>query len=598
MNNKKFISIKTKLLSSYFLLIMIPLFLFAALFYRSFSNIVLKQTYKSADQVFYESKNIIENRFSSLEHAHVMISNNYVIYEALLDSIKDNNVERLLEQDDEISELMNYIRETSQCDNISIFIDNEGFLPNNRLSFYPLYSEYSKPWYRTVYYATSAGSNRVWCFPHNNDTNEDFISIARTIYNTTDFRDRLAIIRMDVKLDRILDILEKGKLTDNSMVMLIHNNTIFIEKTPARTKLPQANIIKRVISYTEDQWHTINLNNEKVIFKHIKITSPDWHYVSIIPYKDIMSDNLILRNQMAIIMAIIIVLIVILAAIFTKSSIRNISKLNHKMKYVAKGNFDVSFDNIGNDEIGQLMVNFSMMTQKLNNLINEKYKIEISVKNAEMKLLQAQINPHFLYNSLELINCIGIENDLKDINEMVYALSQFYKISLSKGNDFIPIAQEINHVRYYIKIQNLRYGDKIGLMTDINEDINDFYILKTVLQPIVENSIIHGILEKSSKRGTVTIRSYLSGSDIVIEVEDDGVGIDKKAMDKIMKFSDASFHGYGLNNTNKRIKLFYGDKYGLSFSTEPGKGTIVNIRIPAHKGPLAPNINKKRDCIL
>ncbi len=589
MKNKKFISIKTKLLFSYFLLIMIPLFLFASLFYRSFSNIVLKQTYKSADQVFYQSKNIIENRFHSLERAHVMISNNYIIYDALLDSIKENNVEKLLEHDDEISELMNYISETSQCDNISIFIDNQGFLPTNRLSFYPLYSEYFKPWFRTVHDATLTGSNKIWCFPHNKKTNENFVSIARTIYKTTSFKDRLAIIRMDVKLEKILDIMDKGSLTENSAVMLIYNNKTFIQKTLKGTIIPEADIINNINSYPEDKWHTINVNHEKVIFKHKKIISPGWHYVSIIPYRDIMLENIILQNQMIIIMALTIVLIVILAAIFTKSGIKNISDLNNKMKDVAKGNFDVSFDNIRYDEIGQLMANFGSMTKKLNNLINEKYKVELSAKNAEMKLLQAQINPHFLYNSLELINCIGIENDLNKINEMVHALSQFYKISLSKGNDFIPITEEINHVGYYVKIQNLRYGDKIQLITDIKQDIHDFYIAKTVLQPIVENSIIHGILEKPSKNGTIIIRSYLAGSDIMIEIEDDGVGMDEKTVDRITKFSDDTPHGYGLNNTNRRISLFYGDKYGLSFLTEPGKGTTVKIKIPAHKGSLTTN---------
>lgn len=222
------------------------------------------------------------------------------------------------------------------------------------------------------------------------------------------------------------------------------------------------------------------------------------------------------------------------------------------------------------------------MVTRISMLIAEQYQSGKEIKNAELKALQAQINPHFLYNTLDLINWKAIDNDVPEIALIAHSLAKFYKLSLNKGREIVSIEDEIDHIKNYVQIQNMRFDNRINLVINIDPFIRQYRILKIILQPIVENSILHGILENRNKQeGVINISSHLVNNTLVLIVEDNGIGMTmEKAQEILTTDSIADTHGYGVQNVNQRIKLYYGQQYGLSYWSSPGEGTKVEITIP------------------
>jgi two-component system, sensor histidine kinase YesM len=244
------------------------------------------------------------------------------------------------------------------------------------------------------------------------------------------------------------------------------------------------------------------------------------------------------------------------------------------------------------NEIAELGMSFNILIRRIRELLDSKVKEQDNLQKAELRALQAQINPHFLYNTLDTIVWMAENNNTEQVIEIVRALSSFFRIALSQGKDWIPIRQEIEHVRSYLHIQKIRYRDILDYEIDIDENILDGTILKLTLQPLVENALYHGIKNKRNG-GTILVRASRNGHDqIMLEVQDNGVGFTPYRLAKIQeRLNDESFEisqtgeGFGLVNVHKRIKLYYGKQYGLSIESEYLEGTRVMVTIPLEKAP-------------
>ena len=238
------------------------------------------------------------------------------------------------------------------------------------------------------------------------------------------------------------------------------------------------------------------------------------------------------------------------------------------------------------DEIGELIQGFNEMTTQTKNLITQVYEGRISQKESEMKALRAQINPHFLYNSLSLINWKAIEYEQDDISRITLALSNYYRTSLNKGKNTLMLEQEVSNVRSYIEIQQVMHDNSFDVDIDISSDILKAESLNLILQPLVENAIDHGIDLLTDRRGVITIRGnrcpYINTAneniDIVcLSVADNGVGMDENMC---QSFLTAESKGYGARNVNDRIRLFYGEEYHLEVKSIVGAGTTITIKFP------------------
>ena len=245
----------------------------------------------------------------------------------------------------------------------------------------------------------------------------------------------------------------------------------------------------------------------------------------------------------------------------------------------------VTHDNV--DEITELGINFNIMVGKIRELLDAKVEEQTNLKKAELKALQAQINPHFLYNTLDTIIWMAEANKSDQVIEIVRVLSSFFRIALSKGKDWIPIRQEIEHVQSYLTIQKMRYRDILDYKIEVDDDILDSTILKLTLQPLAENALYHGIKNKRGG-GTITVRARRANQNqVLLEVQDDGVGFTPYKLAKIQSALQegtnaisAQEGGFGLENVNKRIELYYGKQYGLSVESEYQAGTRVTVTIP------------------
>ena len=237
-------------------------------------------------------------------------------------------------------------------------------------------------------------------------------------------------------------------------------------------------------------------------------------------------------------------------------------------------------------EIQTLSDGFEQMVSRLNQLIEQNRQEQISLRKAELALLQAQINPHFLYNTMDMINWLAQQGRTAEVSSAVQSLSRFYKLTLSRKQSISTIAQETEHATIYLEIQNMRYHNSIEFVSDIPDELMEYQIPKLTLQPLIENAVLHGILEKDDKAGTIVLTGWLEDSSIVLLISDDGVGISPDKLSSILSGEGSSSSG-GTNiavyNPHRRLQILYGTDYGLTYSNNPGGGTEVEIHIPAIK---------------
>jgi two-component system sensor histidine kinase YesM len=264
-----------------------------------------------------------------------------------------------------------------------------------------------------------------------------------------------------------------------------------------------------------------------------------------------------------------------------------IKKLNTVTTTITKNDLQVLVDSENVDEITELGRNFNIMIGKIKELLDSKIKEHENLKKAELRALQAQINPHFLYNTLDTIIWMAEAKKNDQVVEIVSALSSFFRISLSRGMDWITIAEEVERTKNYLTIQRMRYRDIMDFRIEMDHEVASNTVLKLILQPLVENALYHGIKNKRQK-GTIIVRAKKkSENEVLLEVEDDGIGFtaDKLAQLQAELEDDSGDikleSGFGIGNVNNRIRLYYGKNYGLTLRSEYNTGTRVTLVIPA-----------------
>lgn len=276
-----------------------------------------------------------------------------------------------------------------------------------------------------------------------------------------------------------------------------------------------------------------------------------------------------------------IVATVVLSASFTKP----IAKLSKLMGRAQTGDLTVHFNNHYKGEIGQLGDAFNSMVDKINKLLDLVYQEQKNKREAELKILHEQIKPHFLYNTLDTIQWMAKKYQARDIVEIVLALSNFFRISLSQGKEYITLEQEVNMVKNYLDIQKFRYEELFDYEMDFDASILKCRVIKLSLQPLVENAIYHGIKESDLEKGTIWISGSMEEDGVILlKVEDNGAGMSQEKCDQLnqwlsQKVREKDVQAYGILNVNDRIKIAYGEEYGLRFKRREGGGTIAILRI-------------------
>lgn len=297
------------------------------------------------------------------------------------------------------------------------------------------------------------------------------------------------------------------------------------------------------------------------------------------------------KNVMSFIRCTIIILaIILMGALFISEKILNsivepVKNLCQVSKKAGAGDFEIRTEEYDLEEIQILSVSFNRMVEQLGKLVEDIKVEQKNLQMTELKLLQEQINPHFLYNTLDNIIWLAEDEQMEDVVKMVSSLSDFFRTGLSKGRDFVTIQEEETHIRSYLEIQKFRYRDIMEYEICLDEDIKNCQILKLTLQPLVENALYHGV---KNKRGMskITVTGSRSEKNLIIKVIDTGIGMKSERLEYVRKLmtgefkSDSKQGGFGLHNVYERLRLNYGNEYGITMESGYGEGTTQTLTIP------------------
>lgn len=307
----------------------------------------------------------------------------------------------------------------------------------------------------------------------------------------------------------------------------------------------------------------------------------NWRIVGSAPIRDLTAENRKLSYSIFGVGFVCILFSMLLLHFLSRSITRPILRLSKAISGVDKGNMGNKVEVMSNDEIGRLSNNYNIMLDRISNLMEQIYWEQKKKRQYELAALQSQINPHFLYNTLDSIRYLALVQRSEDIFNMITALAMFYRTVLSKGENIITVKEEIDNVSYYLTIQKIRYENKFTYSLDVDKEILDSHIVKLSLQPLVENSIYHGI-RPSSAPGQINIRGYIEDKNIVIIVSDNGIGM-KSELTKISpgSFPETTGRSFGLKSVDERIKIYFGNEYGIrSVTSKKNSGTTIEIVLP------------------
>ncbi|MNW35379.1 Sensor histidine kinase YpdA [compost metagenome] len=480
------------------------------------------------------------------------------------------------------NQLIFNVQTNPDIQNIGLYMRDGMAALQSTNQFMLLESPQSQPWLKRI---NEEDSPFLWLPPGMVDNQQKkTVTLIRKINNPLETGSYSGLLRAEMPISVLEQILDQSLFTPSSSALLFNSHQEFIAGSN-RNRIDHPSMIfdalKTQLNTDIQQVDTVMLNGEKTLLASISVDNTDWKFVLVVPHKDIAAIWKKALNQLLLTFLAVALLTLPMAYYVSSSGTLRIRKLSKMMRKVGVDELKVVLDPVNNDEIGDLTKSFNQMLTRIEDLGIDKYQLGLEVKSMELRALQAQINPHFLYNTLDMVNWLSMKYNADDIRTLITSLSDFYKISLSNGEDIISIRSEIEHIRAYVLIQNMRFRNLISLEIDIPEEVLNCLTPKLVLQPLVENAILHGITEKKSPSGTIRIHGYRENSGIWLVVEDDGVGMDKETMQSIMNGTlERQNGGYGMKNIHHRLEIMFGPTYGLIVEGKAGVGTKVTLRLP------------------
>lgn len=569
--------LKQKIMYTYLLLIIFPLGVYQFIASDKMSQTIINHVTYSAEQGFDQTYSFLNYRVQRIAETTNVLVSNPLITEILMDQSLLQDINRQLKDYNELKQLLRSMQDSLDISRVLLYVPKSYIFSNETENFLPLSSTSGSPCFTRL---QTQNSKYIWCSPMElTDSNHasDSLYVVRSILDPNDYRVTIGQLRMDVQADALRTMLKKANVVKNSTTYLVGSNQQMILSSDS-TDFPS---IKLPSGDLNQETKSIEKNNNYYLYR--PIPSSQWSMVTVIPLDEVTKQSRELRNDLLVLLIAVAVIAYGVAYILAISVTRRTSYLTSRLRDVQNGNLIALAQSQGKDEIGELIRTYNYMIEKISSMNMEQYKLGQEVKSAELKALQSQINPHFLYNTLDLINWMadsGMNNEIKNV---VKALSRFYKLSLSNGKDIITLRDELKHVSFYVQIQNIRYENKIVFEMNVDEEIMDCAIPKITLQPIVENAIHHGILGRESRQGIITITGTRVDNDIRISIQDNGIGMNPDLLERLT-FGETTPRltgsGYGTKNVVKRIQHYFGESYGLSYKSVWGEGTVVDIHIP------------------
>lgn len=563
----KDLKIRNKLYVIYMAAGLLPMLIVGIYCYRFVNQVLVDREIKNLQNSLNQAMNVVDNQLTIYENMSDYLAFNQAILQTVSYPYKDNYYEmynQFTTVFDPMVTSLKYLH--SGIKQVTIYARNDIERHDNTLA--PITDIEEEPWFQEI----TSDHKISWII----NKREKKIFCVR---NMPELQGELGVLYIEVDYDKIFEpftqMLDENYgvyVQENSEMVFSYN---IFEESYNQMDFSEENITSLKTS-EDSEFIFVDCDSEGQIGLHAGMYRPSSQISATVGP---------MMAGMVLICVVSTISASLLLTLLTAVIVKNLERLTKNMKDVKKGNLEVTVTSDSKDEIGELVQGFGDMVNRIKTLIEEVYEGKISLKEYEMKALQAQINPHFLYNTLSLINWKAIEADEKDISKITLALSRFYRTALNKGNSMMPLADEISNVKSYLDIQLIMHDYEFDVEMDIDERINYYDAPNLILQPLIENAIDHGIDLKPNERGKITIRGWSEKEILYLSVEDNGVGMSEETAQNILTHNSK---GYGVRNVNERIKLMYGPEYGLKIESKEGEGTRIIISIPVviRKGGL------------
>jgi two-component system, sensor histidine kinase YesM len=414
---------------------------------------------------------------------------------------------------------------------------------------------------------------------------DEVVSVVKAIPDPRDGSVDGAIL-VDLKLKTVEDIFKDTSLGKDGFLFIADSEgqVVYAPVNPIIYRVP----LHDLAGDSTARVFSIKNTDYQVLAERSAYTG--WSTVGVFSLAETLSEITMVRYYTIVIGGITMAMAIVVSIFFTSSIARPVLGLKSLMKRAEEGDLGVRFEGDTGDEIGDLGRGFNTMISKIQALIDQVYSEQQSKREAELRILQEQIKPHFLYNTLDTIQWMAQEHGADDIVSIVGALTSLFRIGLSKGKEMIAVSEELEHVKSYLCIQKARYEDKFDYEIKAEQDLLYFKVLRLILQPLVENAIDHGVKERRG-HGNILVEATRRDGDLVIRVCDDGIGMKEadlrtlnESLEEIPAMGDTrgatKLSGYGLLNVQERLRLTFGNKYGLKFTSVYEGGTTVEVRHP------------------
>lgn len=413
------------------------------------------------------------------------------------------------------------------------------------------------------------------------------ITMSRGIANLVGSRASKGAVFIDLNYSAISELCDQNSIGDKGYVFIVDQdgNIVYHPQQQQLYNELQTENIDAVMNAKTDTV-TVGKGEHEKIYTISRSEKTGWTVVGCMNVAELLKGSRQAQRVYVVCAAGLIVLALILSRLLARNITYPIQRLRDSMKKVQTGEFPaIDLEVSSENEIGSLTKSFNVMTHRIQELMAQNIHEQEQKRKSELKALQSQINPHFLYNTLDSIIWMAEGKKNEEVVLMTASLARLLRQSISNEDELVSIGQEAEYARSYLTIQKMRYKDKLEFQIDISPAIFGVKIIKLVLQPIIENAIYHGLKYKDSK-GFLIVRGYREGEKAVLEVEDNGVGMDEETLSHIFEKHKVNYHsnGVGVYNVQKRLKLYYGEEYGIVYKSKKNEGTRAVITIPVETG--------------
>ena len=582
-------SIKNKLLLLFYIQIVIPLFFIGVTSYQKSAEIIEQKSINYSLDIL----KMIELRFKDLSASMQGLTLELLYDNRVYDALSSKGYEDNITIYNRTNEIRSILRQATlsrnEIQSICLVTKNRRFYSfdsdNGKIRI-----EFTLP-YDSIVEAARKGRGKLVWFLEKQEGQVSEIYVTRMVYDRDSYNE-IGLIAINIKkeyLESVYTDLSKESL--NYISILSENNEEIIKQAE------NSGILKNFYRQQLQGKRGFYTDSKAgMLVSYVQLEDPSWKIVYHIPIKELYREMDTLKRWVLLIIVYGLIILSVLSVLTSVDIITPINKLVEGMKKVERGNKHEDIELDRSDELGYLSESFNRMSKKIDYLVNRIYKEEIALKEAEIKALQAQINPHFLFNTLENINWMAQLNGVPEISETVSALAKLIDGSIGRGDRTISLREELEYIDNYTTVLKNRYEDKFEVIKILDDGLMDKKIPRLLIQPLVENAVKHGI-GKSRRKGIIRLEAFREEGHIVFEVEDNGMGMtaeELEALNKRLQEDELILEGngavparksIGLENVNRRIKLLYGSSYGVKIESSYDEYTKVTVRIPDEQVP-------------